>query len=95
MTRIDPILLLLTSIVLLFAVLLIYVEFAFKQDAQMFQVMSNLLAGGFKGAVLPVGVAGAVSGVLAYKDIESLPIPPDLAIICGDGGDASRAPSES
>jgi acetyltransferase len=53
------------------------------------QVMSNLLAGGFKGAVLPVGVAGAVSGVLAYKDIESLPIPPDLAIICGDGGDAS------
>lgn len=51
------------------------------------QVMANLLAGGFKGAVLPVGARGdAVSGVLAYPDIESLPIAPDLAVLCADGG---------
>ncbi len=51
------------------------------------QVMANLLAGGFKGAVLPVGTGlTAVSGVLAYPDIDHLPIAPDLAIICADGG---------
>jgi len=52
------------------------------------QVMANLLAGGFKGAVLPVGAKGAVAGVLAYPTIEALPIPPELAILCGDGGNA-------
>lgn len=57
------------------------------------QVMQNLLAGGFKGAVLPVGTGlGAVSGVLAYEDIASLPIVPDLAVLCADarpgGGEA-------
>ena len=46
------------------------------------QVMANLLAGGFKGAILPVDRAlRAVSGVLAYPDIASLPIAPDLAVI--------------
>lgn len=59
------------------------------------QVMQNLLAGGFKGAVLPVGVGlGAVSGVFAYQDIASLPIAPDLAVLCADtrpgGGEASE-----
>jgi acetyltransferase len=49
------------------------------------QVMNNLLAGGFEGAVLPVGAGlGAVSGVFAYEDIDSLPIAPDLAVLCGD-----------
>ncbi len=49
------------------------------------QVMHNLLAGGFKGAVLPVGAGlGAVSGVFAYEDIASLPIAPDLAVLCAD-----------
>ncbi len=52
------------------------------------QVMSNLLVGGFKGAVLPVGPGlTAISGVLAYPDIESLPMAPDLAVCCGDGMD--------
>ena len=56
------------------------------------QVMANLLSGGFKGAILPVtgnsksGVT-AISGVLAYPDIESLPIAADLAILCADGID--------
>lgn len=53
------------------------------------QVMANLLAGGFQGAVLPVGPGlGAVSGVLAYPDIAALPIAPDLAVCCADGFDA-------
>ena len=56
------------------------------------QVMANLLSGGFKGAILPVtgnGKSGvtAISGVLAYPDIESLPIAADLAILCADGID--------
>ena len=47
------------------------------------QVMRNMLAAGFKGAVLPVGAGMAsVSGVLAYKDIAALPLAPDLAVIC-------------
>ncbi len=51
--------------------------------------MANLLAGGFKGAVLPVGEGvSAVCGVLAYPSIEQLPIAPDLAVLCGDGEDA-------
>jgi acetyltransferase len=51
------------------------------------QVMANLLAGGFQGAVLPVGAGlTAVSGVLAYPDIDHLPIAPDLALVCRDGG---------
>lgn len=58
------------------------------------QVMHNLLAGGFKGAVLPAGAGlGAVSGVFAYEDIASLPIAPDLAVLCTDsrqgGGEVS------
>ena len=56
------------------------------------QVMGNLLAGGFKGAILPVtgqGKSGvtAISGVLAYPDIASLPIAADLAILCADEPD--------
>ncbi|WP_264713874.1 bifunctional acetate--CoA ligase family protein/GNAT family N-acetyltransferase [Limobrevibacterium gyesilva] len=47
------------------------------------QVMGNLLAGGFGGAILPVGPGlSAVSGVLAYPDIASLPVVPDLAVVC-------------
>ncbi|PJZ05091.1 protein acetyltransferase [Pantoea rodasii] len=46
-------------------------------------MMRNLLAGGFSGPVLPVTPKyKAVSGVLAWPDIASLPFPPDLAIIC-------------
>jgi acetyltransferase len=50
------------------------------------QVMANMLAAGFKGAVLPVGAdLGAVAGVFAYPDIAALPVAPDLAVLCQDG----------
>jgi len=45
-------------------------------------LMSNLLNGGFKGAIMPVNPkAVAVNGVVAYKDVNSLPVTPDLAVI--------------
>ncbi|OON38973.1 protein acetyltransferase [Izhakiella australiensis] len=46
-------------------------------------MMRNLLDGGFQGPVLPVTPRyKAVCGVLAWPDIASLPLAPDLAIIC-------------
>jgi acetyltransferase len=46
-------------------------------------VMRNLLQGGFKGPIMPINPnRQAVSGVLAYPDVKSLPITPDLAVIC-------------
>lgn len=46
-------------------------------------VMRNLLRGGFKGAILPVNPREqAVAGVLAYNDVASLPVVPDMAVIC-------------
>lgn len=46
-------------------------------------VMHNILEGGFEGPVLPVNPnQDAVAGVLAYDDIDSLPLAPDLAILC-------------
>ncbi|WP_130831236.1 bifunctional acetate--CoA ligase family protein/GNAT family N-acetyltransferase [[Erwinia] mediterraneensis] len=46
-------------------------------------MMRNLLAGGFSGPVLPVTPKyQAVSGVLAWPTIDSLPFAPDLAVIC-------------
>ena len=46
-------------------------------------VMRNLLTGGFEGPVLPVNPRhNAIAGVLCYRDIASLPLTPDLAIIC-------------
>ncbi|WP_313572127.1 bifunctional acetate--CoA ligase family protein/GNAT family N-acetyltransferase [Pantoea piersonii] len=46
-------------------------------------MMRNLLAGGFSGPVLPVTPKyRAVSGVLAWPTIDSLPFAPDLAVIC-------------
>jgi acetyltransferase len=45
-------------------------------------VMRNLLAGGFDGPILPVNPGrAAVAGVLAYPDVESLPVAPELAVI--------------
>ncbi len=42
----------------------------------------NLIEGGFKGPVMPVNPDHqSISGVLAYKDIASLPVVPDLAIL--------------
>ncbi len=43
----------------------------------------NLLEGGFAGAIMPVTPShSAVAGMLAYPDIKSLPMIPDLAVIC-------------
>jgi len=42
----------------------------------------NLIDGGFRGPVMPVNPDHrSISGVLAYKDIASLPVTPDLAIL--------------
>ncbi len=46
-------------------------------------VIRSLLRGGFAGPVMPVNPSqAAVAGVLAYPDVGSLPIAPDLAVIC-------------
>lgn len=46
-------------------------------------VMNNLLAEGFNGPIMPVSLKySSVHGVLSYKTIESLPLVPELAVIC-------------
>ena len=46
-------------------------------------VMRNLLQSGFGGAIMPVTPRyKAVSGVIAYPDVASLPYTPDIAILC-------------
>ena len=46
-------------------------------------LMGNLMSGKFLGPVLPVsGAQEAIFGVLSYADVKSLPLTPDLAIIC-------------
>ncbi len=46
-------------------------------------IMENLLSGGFEGPIMPVNPKHkSVGGVLAYPDIASLPLVPDLAVIC-------------
>lgn len=46
-------------------------------------VMKNLLTAGFNGVIMPVNPRySSVCGVLAYRDIESLPLVPDVAILC-------------
>ncbi|MFE8115055.1 bifunctional acetate--CoA ligase family protein/GNAT family N-acetyltransferase [Brenneria goodwinii] len=48
-----------------------------------FLLMRNLLDGNFNGPILPVTPKyRAVCGVLAYPNVASLPITPDLAILC-------------
>ncbi|MTJ83498.1 MAG: bifunctional acetate--CoA ligase family protein/GNAT family N-acetyltransferase [Telmatospirillum sp.] len=45
--------------------------------------MRNLMQGGFSGPIMPVtGKQQAVAGVLAYPDVQSLPVVPDLGVIC-------------
>jgi len=46
-------------------------------------VLDNLLHGGFSGPIMPVNPSHrSISGVLAYADVDSLPVTPDLAVIC-------------
>src|SRR5581483_466944 len=48
-----------------------------------FLVMRNLLTAGFKGVVMPVNPKHAsVEGVLCHPDVKSLPVTPDLGVIC-------------
>ena len=43
---------------------------------------ANLLTGGFDGPIMPVNPkAVSINGVLSYKDVASLPITPDMAVI--------------
>ncbi|OAN54125.1 GCN5 family acetyltransferase [Paramagnetospirillum marisnigri] len=52
-------------------------------------VMRNLLAGGFKGPIMPVHPKHrAVAGVLAYAHVDALPLAPDLAVLCTPGAAA-------
>ncbi len=45
-------------------------------------IMRNLVQGGFAGPILPVNPKHeAVRGILAYPDVASLPMSPDLAVI--------------
>ncbi len=47
------------------------------------RVMHNLLTGGFRGPIMPVNPRRlSIAGVLAYRTVESLPLVPDLAILC-------------
>ncbi len=46
-------------------------------------VARNLLKSGFEGPIMPVNPKHrAIEGVLTYPDVESLPVTPDLAVIC-------------
>ncbi|GGI85386.1 bifunctional acetate--CoA ligase family protein/GNAT family N-acetyltransferase [Shewanella gelidii] len=54
-------------------------------------IMKNLISSGFSGPIMPVTPKyKAVLGVLAYPNIEALPIKPDLAVICTQ---ASKVPA--
>ncbi|MDP1909893.1 MAG: CoA-binding protein, partial [Hyphomicrobium sp.] len=45
-------------------------------------LMNNLMAGGFGGPIMPVNPkAAALHGIMTYKDVASLPLTPDLAVI--------------
>jgi acetyltransferase len=45
-------------------------------------LMGNLMSGGFDGPIMPVNPRSvALHGVMTYKDIASLPMTPDLAVI--------------
>ncbi len=58
-------------------------------------LMRNLLSGAFLGPVLPVHPhAQAVSGLPAFSTIDTLPITPDLAIICSPPDEAARHVTE-
>ncbi|MCW8915195.1 MAG: bifunctional acetate--CoA ligase family protein/GNAT family N-acetyltransferase [Magnetovibrio sp.] len=46
-------------------------------------VMDNLLQGGFAGPIMPVNPKyKSICGVLAYANVEQLPMVPDMAVVC-------------
>jgi acetyltransferase len=49
------------------------------------QVVANLVAGGFKGAIMPVDpAAGLIGDRCVYPDVASLPQIPDLAVVASE-----------
>ncbi len=51
-------------------------------------VLSNIVGSGFKGVVYPINeTSEAVQGISCFPDLESLPITPDLAVICTAAAD--------
>jgi hypothetical protein len=57
-------------------------------------VMRNLLDGEFDGPIMPVHPTyNSVCGILAYRDIPSLPITPDFAILCTPARENSKISS--
>jgi len=55
-------------------------------------VMRNMLAAGFRGAVLPVGQdVDAAYGVPAYPEVAALPVAPSLGVIATDPDDVAPA----
>lgn len=58
-------------------------------------LMRNLMTGKFLGPVLPVsGAQEAIFGVLSYVDVKSLPLTPDMAILCSSVFDAPKTLAE-
>ena len=48
-------------------------------------IMKNLLGGKFLGPVMPVNPdLDAISGVLCYKSVDTLPLTPDIGVVCTD-----------
>jgi acetate---CoA ligase (ADP-forming) len=59
------------------------------------ELFRNVLEADFEGVAYPVNVSGdAVAGVRAYRSIEDIPDPVDLAVVCVPGGHVLEA-SES
>lgn len=49
------------------------------------KVFLNLIGSGFKGVVFPINeTSEAVHGVPCYRDLDGIPVVPDLAVICTD-----------
>jgi acetyltransferase len=54
-----------------------------RPDAVGQVVMRNLLEGGFAGPIMPVNPRRReIGGAACYPDVDSLPVTPDLAVIC-------------
>lgn len=54
--RLDPVLLLLVSVMFIFTAIILFVEFKFKDDVQLFQLMGGILttaSGAFFGRLIP------------------------------------------
>jgi acetyl coenzyme A synthetase (ADP forming)-like protein len=60
------------------------------------ELFRNIIAADFVGAAYPVNRTGeAVAGVRAYRTIEEIPDPVDLAVICVPGGSVLESAAEA